>query len=150
MKHAKALGIKFVFTSVVLLSFFTLFANATTLEVLFVSVLVTAVSYLLGDLFILPKLGHLPAALSDFVLSFFAIWLLSMFLVTDSDGILLTSFATAMVLTFSEALFHSHMSNKVVNVKGSKSPEQRDKDERRIRKSKKVTDIRERRKEEKR
>lgn len=129
MKHAKALGIKFVFTSVILLVLFLVYVNTNMWEVLLISLLVTAISYLLGDLFILPKFGHVIAAISDFILGFASIWLLGAIFLSNVDGLILTSAVAALVLTFCEVLFHSHMSNHVVDVKGTKSPEQRERDE---------------------
>lgn len=142
MKHIRALGIKFVFTATILLVLFLVYINTNTWEILLISLLVTAVSYVLGDLFILPKLGHLIAAISDFLLGFLAIWFFGWLFLSSVDGLILTSAVAAMVLTFCEGLFHSHMSNHVVHVKGTKSPEQREKDEnRKEEKGTKVTNI---------
>lgn len=131
MKHAKALGIKFVFTTIILLVLFTVFDTANIWQILVISVLFTVLSYLLGDLLILRKFGHLVAALSDLVLSFVALWLLGMIIISDFDRLLLAAGVSALLLTICEALFHSHLSNNVMKIKGSKSPEQREREEQR-------------------
>jgi hypothetical protein len=58
MKHIKALLIKFVGVSLVLFSLFGIYSGEATLgEILTMTILTTVVSYVLGDLFVLPKMG---------------------------------------------------------------------------------------------
>ncbi|TXK90739.1 DUF2512 family protein, partial [Parageobacillus sp. SY1] len=76
MKHIVPLAIKFIGWSVVLLSIFAIF-NAPPLLVLFMAAGTAVVSYLIGDLFILPRFGNLAAAIADVPLAFLLIWLTS-------------------------------------------------------------------------
>ncbi len=114
MKHLKALGIKFIFTSIILLSVFGIYYNSTVLEILMISALVTGVAYLIGDLFILPRLGNIVASLADMGLAFLSIWGLSLLLIAPPDRLALASLFAAIFIMLSEALFHAYMENKVL------------------------------------
>lgn len=111
-----ALGIKFIFTSIILLSVFGSYYNSTILEILMISALVTGVSYLVGDLFILPRLGNIVASLADMGLAFLSIWGLSILFIDPPDRLALASFAAAVFIMLAEALFHAaYMENKVLD-----------------------------------
>ncbi|MBE4906902.1 YndM family protein [Bacillus luteolus] len=115
MKHLKALGIKFIFTSIILLSVFGIYYNSTVLEILMISALVTGVAYVIGDLFILPRLGNMVASLADMGLAFLSIWGLSLLFINPPDRLALASLFAAVFIMLAEALFHAYMENKVLD-----------------------------------
>ncbi|WP_453996470.1 YndM family protein [Bacillus nitroreducens] len=115
MKHAKALGIKFIMISIVLLSLFGIFRGASFGEILLMSILVTGLAYVVGDLFTLPRMGNVVATFADFGLSFFAIWLLSYTFMDNTSGLITASIAAAGFISLGEALFHAYMQNKVLD-----------------------------------
>ncbi|MCT2535949.1 YndM family protein [Aquibacillus koreensis] len=115
MKHLKALAIKFIVISIVLFSILAVFYSASLADIFVLSVLVTGLAYVIGDLYILPRFGNLIATISDFGLSFIAIWLLSnMLFEPPGNGILFLSFFSAILISSSEAVFHLYMQNKVL------------------------------------
>ncbi|MEH7382144.1 YndM family protein [Bacillus sp. JJ1533] len=114
MRHFKALGIKFIIISIVLLSLFGIFRGASISKILVMSLLVTGIAYLIGDVFTLPRMGNLFATLADFGLSFFSIWLLSYLLLENTSSLITASLTAAAVITACEALFHAYMKEKVI------------------------------------
>ncbi|MFC4323567.1 YndM family protein [Litchfieldia salsa] len=115
MKHLVALGIKFGVISIVLLSVLSIFTYATISGILVISLLVTGVSYVLGDLFILPRFGNLVATIADFGLAFLSVWFLSSFFIEATFPIITASFFIAIFITLTEALFHVYMKSRVFN-----------------------------------
>ncbi|MFS0823339.1 YndM family protein [Bacillus sp. 1P02SD] len=114
MRHFKALGIKFIIISIILLSLFGIFRGASLGNLLLISLLVTGISYLIGDLFTLPRMGNLFATLADFGLSFFSVWLLSYLFLENTSSLITASLTAAALITACEALFHAYMKNKVI------------------------------------
>ncbi|WP_085991529.1 YndM family protein [Oceanobacillus senegalensis] len=114
MKHLKALVIKFLITSVVLYSFLTIFNTATLSEIFLISLLVTGLAYVIGDLLILPRFGNFVAALADFGLAFASIWALSAFFIDTASPLIIISATSAFFLAICEALFHAYMQNKIL------------------------------------
>lgn len=114
MRHFKALGIKFIVISIVLLSLFGIFRGASFGEILLMSILVTGLAYVVGDLFTLPRAGNTVATIADFGLSFFAIWILSYMFMDNTSGLITASLVAAGAIALSEVLFHAYMQNKVL------------------------------------
>ncbi|MFC3883562.1 YndM family protein [Bacillus songklensis] len=122
MKHVMALIIKFVFIGTVLFSILGIFYNATIVEIFTIVILMTGVSYLVGDLFILPKLGNVAAGIGDFALTFAGVWFLSYFFIETTLNILVASFFAAFAITAIEILFHLFMRNRVLEGSKDKQP----------------------------
>nr|WP_309100894.1 YndM family protein [Fredinandcohnia onubensis] len=114
MRHFKALGIKFIVISIVLLSLFGIFRGASFGEILLMSILVTGLAYVVGDLFTLPRAGNTVATIADFGLSFFTIWILSYMLMDNNSDLITASLVAAGAIALSEVLFHAYMQNKVL------------------------------------
>ena len=66
MDHLKVIGIKFIVIAVVIYSLFGILYNATLMNLFWISLLITGISYLIGDLFILRKFGNIKATIADF------------------------------------------------------------------------------------
>lgn len=113
MKHFWALLIKFAAIGTVLFSFLSIFNTASLPVILFISVMTTAVSYFVGDLYILPKFGNFIATIADFGLSFVLIWFLSALMINTSGSMLATIFFIALTIAGVEALFHIYVNTHV-------------------------------------
>lgn len=111
MKHAKVLGIKFIVISIAVLSLFGIFDHAPFGNMLLMSIILTAVSYVVGDLFVLRRFGNLAASIADFALIFATLWLLSAALIGTNYQILLPSFFSAYFISFSEPFIHAYLLN---------------------------------------
>lgn len=77
-------------------------------EILTVSVLLAALSFI-GDVFILPKIGPVIAAISDFALAMAVIWIISANLFITPVPIETFAFISASLLTAGEIFFHMYM-----------------------------------------
>ncbi|MFC4024637.1 YndM family protein [Oceanobacillus longus] len=115
MRHVKALAIKFTITSIVLFSILTIFLTAGLGEIFFMSVLITGIAYVIGDLFILPRFGYFLAAVADFGLATISVWFLSSLFIGTGEFILIASLAAGLSITISESIFHIYMKEKVLN-----------------------------------
>jgi hypothetical protein len=114
MKHIMALMIKFAFIGTVLFSILGIFYNASIVEIFAIVILTIAVSYLVGDLFILPRLGSIAAGIGDFALVFGGVWLLSYFFIETTFNMIVASFFAAFAITAIEIFFHIYIQNRVL------------------------------------
>jgi Protein of unknown function (DUF2512). len=112
MKHVIAVIIKFVMASVILeivLSFLTVLTFG---QILMISLAVTAVSYIIGDLLVLSFSNNTVATLADALLAFAVI-----FLFNYRYGIGIISYTNAIiasvVLAVGEWFFHKYVSRAV-------------------------------------
>lgn len=115
MKHLKAIGIKFVIISVVLYSLLAIFETASLTEILTISISVTILSYVLGDLFILPRYNNVIATIADFGLVFAIVWILASMFIYSETPIGIVSGFSAFFIAVSETLFHVYMKEKVLD-----------------------------------
>lgn len=113
----KALGIKFIITMIVVYSIFSIFYNASVLNIFWVGIVATAISYGVGDLFILPRTSNLMATLADLVLSFAVLAVLSSLLIEMNRQIVLASFFAAFILSTAEPFVHAYMQDRAKAVR---------------------------------
>ncbi|RSD27205.1 DUF2512 family protein [Mesobacillus subterraneus] len=114
MEHVKALLIKGIMTFAILLPLVGSYAGVG--DLLIITLILGAVSYFAGDLFILPKTSNLTASLSDFVLSFLVIWGMGLMLFEQTNGLIGASLFAAALLASGEWFFHSYMADKVLHI----------------------------------
>jgi Ni/Fe-hydrogenase subunit HybB-like protein len=114
MKHIMALIIKLAFIGTVLFSILGIFYNASIIEIFTIVILTVAISYVVGDLFILPRLGSIAAGIGDFALIFGGVWLLSYFFIETTFNMVVASFFAAFAITAIEIFFHIYMQNRVL------------------------------------
>ncbi|MBB6450788.1 hypothetical protein HNR44_002778 [Geomicrobium halophilum] len=92
-------------------------------EILLISVLLTGVSFIVGDLWIYPKAGNLAATISDFCLILIGIWVLGgLFTQLDFGEAAMTS---AVILAVGEWFFHRYMDTQVFEEQASENPPER-------------------------
>ncbi|MGE0911806.1 DUF2512 family protein [Bacillus atrophaeus] len=114
MVHVKALAIKGIMTIIVLYLVLGLGFNFTFGDTLLMTIVLGVVSYLLGDLYVLPKWNNMIATLADFGLAFLVVWLMGMPLSMGlSPGTLaLAALFAAIVMAIGEYFFHFYMMSK--------------------------------------
>ncbi|MEK4916140.1 YndM family protein [Bacillus sp. FSL E2-8887] len=117
MKHIVALLIKYTAISAVLLMILGIFQGISIPRILFISLLITGLSYLIGDLFILPKYGNMVATIADFGLSFVGVWALTYFLtnINLTRNIGASAFFAALLIGVAEIFFHIYMKKVVLH-----------------------------------
>lgn len=112
MDHLKVLGMKFLAVAFAVYVIFGLFSNASWMNLLWISLLVTGISYLIGDMLILRKFGNITATIADFGLAFFSLLILgSLFLGADVP-IITTSLLAAFFITCGEPFVHGYIVNR--------------------------------------
>lgn len=121
MNHVKALIMKFLMIAVVLLIILTLFFDVPFMDTIWISVALTLIAYVIGDLLIFWKAGdrseqtkrNAIATISDIVVAFLVIWLLGDALISDSDNIVTAAIISALVIGAGEWFFHKYLDNSV-------------------------------------
>ncbi|MFD2924931.1 DUF2512 family protein [Halobacillus naozhouensis] len=118
MDHVKALAIKGVMTLLFLYVVLTLGFGVSFLNVLIVTIVLGAVSYLLGDLYLLIKTTNSVAATADVGLTFIIVWLLGMALTGLGTGTMAGAAAiSAVIIALGEYFFHIYVVYKRLAVK---------------------------------
>ena len=116
MKHIKSLGLKFLLTAVVLLPILIVYEEANFADIVMVSVLVTIISYAVGDRFILPRTGNLTASVADFGITFILIWGSGSLLISPTYPMIYIAFGTALIIGCIELFFHVHLEANVLEL----------------------------------
>ena len=114
MEHLKAIGIKWIYTTIILLSLLAMFDAITLQQILIISFIITGVTYIVGDLMVLPSLGNLITTIIDFGLIFLSVWMLVALFLEQTATIVLVSAAVAYFFSMCEALFHAYMKERVL------------------------------------
>ncbi|MFD2044816.1 YndM family protein [Ornithinibacillus salinisoli] len=111
MIHLKAIGIKLIVNIIVVYSIFGIFGNASLINLFWVSILVTGISYVIGDRVILPRFGNIVATIADFPLAFLSLWVLGNFIFAFDTAIIGTSLMAAFFITCCEPFIHAYIEN---------------------------------------
>ena len=113
MIHMKVAAIKFLVISVAVFSIFGIFYFATLTNLFWISLFVTGISYLVGELFILQKLGNLKATIIDFPITFLLVWSLGNTFISNGVPILILSLLIAFLVTCPEPLIHHYLESQL-------------------------------------
>ena len=121
MNHIKALVMKFLMIAVVLLIILTLIFDVPFMDTIWISLVLTLVAYVMGDLMIFRKAGdrseqtkrNAIATVSDIVVAFLVIWLMGDALVDGSDNIVTAAIISALVIGGGEWFFHKYLDRNV-------------------------------------
>jgi amino acid transporter len=125
MEHVKALLVKFVMLLVVLGIVLTGIFDVEFEDTLTVTVVLTLVAYLIGDLMIFRKMGdrseqnkrNLTATLSDAVLTFIVVWAMGNSLFPTNDNIVTASLVSAIAVAVGEWFYHKYLDDHVFEEK---------------------------------
>ncbi|MFD1427183.1 YndM family protein [Kroppenstedtia sanguinis] len=113
VRYLKALLIKFAMTFVILWLVLASFRVISFPSVFTASIVLTVVSFLIGDLLILPRFGNVVATMADLALTWFGIWVLAPILLGAFAPLGAASFMSAFFIAMGEILFHKYMKNQV-------------------------------------
>lgn len=107
VNHGRALLRKTILTLPIVWIILAMFNDVSFMDSTLLGIALVLISYFLGDLMILPRMGNTSATVSDFVLSLIVIWGgLNMFGYDEAFG---ESLLTAIVITIAEYFFHLWM-----------------------------------------
>ncbi|KYG32941.1 YndM family protein [Priestia endophytica] len=112
MKHVKAFLFKFIISFILLYAILSGINGFSIGDVFWTTMILGGISYILGDLLILPRTNNTLATIADFALSFIIIWIMTSTLAYDDY--LARTFTSALGVTIFEALFHRYMANRVL------------------------------------
>ncbi|PMC33805.1 hypothetical protein CJ195_26555 [Bacillus sp. UMB0899] len=106
MKQITLLIIKFISCLIAFGIGLDLFFDANIVDILSFSLFVTSVSYVVGELVILPQLGRRAAAIADFLLSYLSVWIFGSILFESYLQIAWGSIISASIITAAEMILH--------------------------------------------
>lgn len=106
MKHLLALILKFITGIIAYTLGLDLFFNATWVDIITFSLLMTVVTYLLGDLILLRRIGNSHALLADFVLTYMIVWIFGSVLLNNYLQIAWGSIISATIIFVGEVIVH--------------------------------------------
>ncbi|MBT2574656.1 DUF2512 family protein [Bacillus sp. ISL-51] len=114
MAHIKALAIKGIMTIIILYLVLGLGFNFTFGDALLMTIVLGAVSYLTGDLYVLPRWNNITASLADFGLAFLVVWLVGMPLSMGISGgkLAFAALISAIIIAVAEYFFHFYIMRK--------------------------------------
>ncbi len=108
MKNLTNLVLKTAMTFLLLILLIPVFGRSTWTQTLITGLVLVLVSYIVGDLWVLPKFGNLPAILVDFGTFVLGIWAMAealpQFILTTSGYWII-----ALALTAGEWFFHQYL-----------------------------------------
>lgn len=114
MKHLNVLLIKFVASIFIFWISLGLLFNATFAEIISFSLLVTIISYFIGDQIILPRIGKKNTVVIDFFLTYIIVWVFGGVFFRSYLMIGWGSIISATLFAGSEVFVHSYI---VKNIK---------------------------------
>ncbi|EZP77023.1 hypothetical protein H839_10513 [Parageobacillus genomosp. 1] len=110
MRHLIALALKYVLLATVFFAIVPLFLRISSAELLWFSLWMTLVAYVLGDLYLLPRFGNLSATIADFGLAFVGVWIgIGAFYDGSGAAVLNAAFFSALLVALGEVLFHAYV-----------------------------------------
>ncbi|MCZ2259135.1 DUF2512 family protein [Sporosarcina sp. G11-34] len=113
MDFFKAISFKFIMVTALMWVFLSYFGFSFG-DVIITSILFTGISFIVGDLFILPRMGNGAATIADFGVAAVLIWSLGFYLFEPFAGLVTVAIVTAIIVAFAEAFFHRYMQNQVL------------------------------------
>ncbi|MCE7794415.1 YndM family protein [Salipaludibacillus sp. CUR1] len=116
MEHGKPIAIKGVTTLAVLYVVLGLGYQVSFGIVLLMTVVLGAVSYIAGDLALLPKTNNIIATASDAVLSFLVIWLIGMAFGLPGAALAVPALIATAILGAFEFYYHLYIANKEIGM----------------------------------
>lgn len=108
MNHILFLIIKFFGCVVAFTIGLDLFFPATVTDILSFSILVTVVSYVVGERIILPRFGPTTATIADFLLAYMSVWIFGNILLNNYLQIAWGSILSAAVIAIVESFVHRY------------------------------------------
>lgn len=116
MKHIKPLAIKFISSLVLLSVILGLFFDMSFGNIFLITLVLSVVSYVIGDLFILRRTNNIIATLADLGLVFLVIRFMGDALANGDNGDMFTmSLIAAIGVALFEYAFHKYVANRVLN-----------------------------------
>ncbi|PWU66638.1 MULTISPECIES: YndM family protein [Gracilibacillus] len=112
MEHIKMMAVKFFISLALLYVILGIGYDVSFGNVFLITLVLGVLSYILGDRIILPRTNNTVATISDFVLSFVVIYLMTDAL-TVGDDVLQATLISSIALTIFEYFFHKYVASNL-------------------------------------
>ncbi|GGH83869.1 hypothetical protein JOD43_000799 [Pullulanibacillus pueri] len=109
MQHITLLLVKFITCLIAFALGLDLFFAATFTDILTFSLLVTVISYIVGDRIVLPRFGNTTATIIDFLITYVSVWVFGNILLNSYLQIAWGSIISAVVITIAEVFVHRYI-----------------------------------------
>lgn len=113
MRNTTVLIVKFISCVIAFSIGLDLFFDATFADILSFSLLVTVVSYVLGDRILLPRLGNRNSLIADFFLTYTIVWIFGSVLLDNYLQIAWGSIISAIIITGAEVFVHRSLRHEI-------------------------------------
>lgn len=113
MKNATILLVKFVSCVIAFAIGLDLFFDASISDILSFSLLITVVSYMLGDRIVLPHWGNAAATAVDFFLVYVSVWIFGNVLLHSYLQIAWGSILSAIIIGAVEVFVHAYLGDGI-------------------------------------
>ncbi|TFD93642.1 YndM family protein [Jeotgalibacillus sp. R-1-5s-1] len=120
MTHLKLFALKFVATLIVLGIILSAGFDVSFQSVFYITLVLTVVAYLVGDLLILSKTNNSVATFADFILAFAVIYFMTDALTVGDDVLMATAISTVSLVIF-EYFFHQSVARSLDHEKKTNS-----------------------------
>ncbi|MCK6256210.1 YndM family protein [Fictibacillus sp. KIGAM418] len=109
MEQAKVILIKFIVSLIAFSIGLDLFFDATLTDIISFGVTVTAVSYILADRILLPRIGSTNTLMAEFILTYMIVWIFGAILLHGYLQIAWGSAISAIIITAAEVYVHRYL-----------------------------------------
>jgi hypothetical protein len=109
VKNAVILAIKFLSCIIAFSVGLDLFFQASFLEIISFSLFAVIVSYIFGDLILLPRLGNKAALAFDFLITYISVWVFGNIVLQNYLQIAWGSIISAVIVLGAEVFVHRHI-----------------------------------------
>lgn len=113
MKHLSIFLIKFIASIIIFWISLDLFFEASFVEIVAFSLLVTTISYFIGDQILLPRIGKVNSVVVDFFLTYSIVWVFGGIFFESYLQIAWGSIISATLIAGSEVFVHSYIIKNV-------------------------------------
>jgi hypothetical protein len=103
---------KFVMTTAALWIILGVFFDVNFMDIFITSVVLTVVGFI-GDLFVLPRIGNVLAAIADFFLALVVVWLLGANIFDEPIALGTAAFICALIIMMGELFLHRYMASHI-------------------------------------
>lgn len=114
LKHVTALLIKFAMVGIILWVVLGITTDLSFGYIMYLSIAVTVLAYVIGDLLILSATNNVVATIADIVIVFITIYLYNYLLATQVISFW-DSLIAAVIIGVGEWFFHKYISRKILN-----------------------------------
>ncbi|WP_430787611.1 DUF2512 family protein [Virgibacillus flavescens] len=115
MKHLKVLLLKSILLTLVLWLILGFVYEVSSTNIIITSLILTITSFIIGDLYALPKIGNVGASMIDFITAVTGIYIMGTILIDEVIPLASASILAAIGVTLSEILVHWYRKKLFVN-----------------------------------